>query len=166
MQIESTRRSLRLNLEIPLEVSGSLGPSESFLEETRTASISLHGAKVRLRRDLEIGQRLELRNLRNSKETRARIVWRSGPDEQGFFAYGAEFLVPAPDFWDVDFALVMALEGIAAQVLLQCPRCAGRKLMTLDESELHLLKEAEYLSRYCTHCSTVTPWQLPMQVAR
>lgn len=162
MKIESSRRSLRLNLEIPLEVSGRLGPQESFLEATRSTSVSLHGARVRLQRDLEIGQRLELRNLRNSKETQARVVWRSGPDDQGFFAYGVEFLDSVADFWDVDFALVMALEGIAAQVLLQCPRCGGRKLMTLDEGELHLLKQTDSLARYCTRCSTVTPWQMPV----
>lgn len=145
-------------------MSGALGSNESFLAEVPTVTVSLHGARVHLQHDLESGQRVELRNLQNGSEATARVVWRSGPHEDGFVSYGVEFLEPAPDFWDVDFAVVMALEGIAAQILLQCPRCASRKLMSLDEGELHLLKSAQALSRYCTRCSTVTPWQFPTQI--
>src|SRR5579862_4690294 len=102
METETTRRSERIYVEIPVRVSGADTWGVTFVDETKTKSINRHGAKVILNRALGPQQEVKICYLATGAETGARVVGRFGEDERGFY-YGVEFLTPNPAFGGLIF---------------------------------------------------------------
>jgi hypothetical protein len=96
------RRSMRVLLSIPIDVSGKTPANEDFNEETRTLVVNAHGALISLGAQVKAGQVVNLRN-RLTRDTReCRIVYLGNATSEKI-QMGIEFLSPCGAFWRIDF---------------------------------------------------------------
>ncbi len=96
---EKGRRSPRIIARIPLDVQ-PLQPLSAT-----TAVINLNGAMI-LSPILWIsGTILELRNQKNNRSIRARVVWAAPGGSFGSYKLGIEFETPESGFWGDDYSL-------------------------------------------------------------
>ncbi len=153
------RRSDRISIEIPIEISGDDISGFTFLEKTRTAVISRHGAKIYTRYRFALDQELVVRCLPTGKESDARIVGELGTGPEGR-AYGIEFLKPEVNVWDIEFPALSQAEQVAGRTLLECARCSTRELVYLDAMEVEVLETGSGLSRHCKRCGDSTVWKV------
>jgi hypothetical protein len=166
-----TRRSDRITLELPIQVSGTDGMAKAFVENARTLVVSRHGAKILLNRRLVPEQELTMRCITTEKEADVRIVGQLGKSSEGYY-YGIEILDPELDVWGIDFPALAESEKAVARVLLECAGCHSRELTYLDELEAEVFDVNKCISRPCKRCSNVTLWkesraateQLPLAV--
>lgn len=99
------RRSTRIPLNAPLEVSGKDVEKLSFTTTTTATSLNRNGAALHLRHDLSLGSELVVKNSRGARIA-ARVVARavSGDD---VYVYGVEFVDEGKnsvkDFWGIAF---------------------------------------------------------------
>ena len=84
------RRSQRIPLAMPVEVSGRDGNEESFTFATTATNLNRNGATLHVNRDLPIDTVIVLKNSRGAR-TSARIVARVSI-VQDLCSYGVEFL--------------------------------------------------------------------------
>jgi PilZ domain len=94
------RRSPRIVARVPLE----LRP----VQETHTAAtavINLHGALMFSTVPWPSGTILEIRNQKNRRSIRARVVWTGPADASGSYKLGVEFETPESGFWGDDYSL-------------------------------------------------------------
>lgn len=154
-----TRRSDRISIEIPLEVSGDDINRFAFVERTRTAVISRHGAKIYSQRKLGRDQELIIRCLATGKEAEARVVGELAEGPQGF-AYGMEFLNPGVNIWDIEFPALTQAEQAAGRTLLECFKCRSRELVYLDAISVEVLDSGQGMSRLCKLCTDITIWKV------
>ena len=96
------RRSMRVLLSIPIEVSGKTPGDEDFKEETRTLVVNAHGALISLGSHVKAGQIVNLTN-RATRDTRECRVVYLGNATSGKIQMGIEFLAPSGAFWRIDF---------------------------------------------------------------
>jgi len=104
--VNRKRRTKRMALTVPLEVSGKDVQRCSFTLSTTATSLNRNGAALHLNRDLSIGSVLVVRNGRGTR-TSARVVAQTITGE-GVYMYGVEFLDEADtvkDFWGIAFPL-------------------------------------------------------------
>lgn len=91
---ESTplRRSTRVNLQIPVTVSGTFPNGKVFREETFLLSVSKFGAKLRTALPLEVGTQIKIQPQKHSNSALFRVVWtgREGSPRAG--EVGVEYL--------------------------------------------------------------------------
>jgi hypothetical protein len=93
------RRSPRIVARIPLDVH----PLQSLT--ATTAVINLHGALILSPVPWVSGTILAMRNKKNNRSIRARVVW-SGPQESsGLHKLGVEFEDPESGFWGDDYSV-------------------------------------------------------------
>jgi hypothetical protein len=96
------RRSMRVLLSIPVQVSGTCSDGQEFKEDTRTLVVNAHGALIALAAAVAAGQQVNLTN-RSTHDTReCRIVYL-GNTNGGKIQMGVEFVEPSSTFWRVDF---------------------------------------------------------------
>jgi hypothetical protein len=96
------RRSQRVLMTIPVQVSGQNVLGSPFEEETQTLAISAHGALILVSTQMYRGQRLSLSNVQTQAALEcvvAHIARREGEHSQ----VGVEFVLPNPMFWHVAF---------------------------------------------------------------
>ena len=93
----SVRRSNRIEEEIPITLIGSDIEGRWFLEPTRTALISRHGAGVISRYKLSSEQEPLIRLQDPDKETDVRVIGQIGVQSE-LYVYGVAFLEPHIDF--------------------------------------------------------------------
>jgi PilZ domain len=96
------RRSMRVLLSIPIEVSGKCADGEEFKEETRTLVVNAHGALIALAAAVATGQQVLLTNRSTHDARDCRIVHVGNPNG-GKVQMGVEFTEPSAAFWHVDF---------------------------------------------------------------
>ena len=79
------RRSSRVNVRIPVTISGTLGDNTPFVEDTTILSISKYGAKVQTRRPLTMGMKLKVQPKQHDESGLFRVVWvgRQGTPREG-----------------------------------------------------------------------------------
>jgi hypothetical protein len=96
------RRSRRISLVVPLEVSGKDVDKSSFKVTARATNLNRNGAMIHLNRDLAIDSVLVVQNSRGAR-TSARVVAQTSAD--GMYAYGVEFVEAesAKNFWGIKF---------------------------------------------------------------
>lgn len=96
------RRSPRISLLVPLEVSGKDVARSYFNVATTATNLNRYGATVHLNRDLAVESVIVLTNSRGSR-TSARIVDQTLTRE--IYAYGVEFLEAekTKSFWGIRF---------------------------------------------------------------
>lgn len=96
------RRSQRVLLAVPLEVSGKQSNNVSFTERTTTIIVNSHGALLHLQAPVVCGQSLTLKHARTEEESRCTVVdIFSG--QNGISEVAVEFPEPCPRFWRVTF---------------------------------------------------------------
>jgi hypothetical protein len=159
MPAMKTRRSDRITVELPLQVSGADTNGLAFVENSRTAVISRHGAKISLRHKMARDQELVVRCLPTGKESDARIVGELGGGPEGY-SYGIEFLDPQINIWDIEFPPLTQSEQATARALLECMRCRNRELVYLDVMEAEVLETGQGLSRLCKRCTDINIWKV------
>lgn len=98
----SRRRTRRISLTVPVEVSGKDVARSSFSALTTTTNLNRHGAMVHLNHDLSLDSVLVIKNSRGAR-TSARVVSQTKSGD--IYAYGVELLEAenAKDFWGINF---------------------------------------------------------------
>jgi PilZ domain-containing protein len=102
--ISNRRRSQRviLTLAVTVRNEGSSPKETSFVEETHTLIVNLHGALILLAAKVAKGQTLRMSNRATKDEQLCRVASIS-PGTEGKSQVGVEFLKPSPDFWRISF---------------------------------------------------------------
>jgi hypothetical protein len=94
------RRSLRIVARIALDVQ-PVQESHTAV----TAVINLHGALILSPVPWPAGTILEIRNQKNRRSIRARVVWTGPEDGSGSYKLGIEFEDAESGFWGDDYSL-------------------------------------------------------------
>lgn len=158
------RRSDRISLELPIEVSGTDAAGQCFTESSQTLVLSHHGAKILLSRKLVPEQELTIRCPKTGRESDARVVGLTGSGPGGSH-YGIEFLDPAINLWGIEFPPLSESEKAVARVLLECGHCRSRELVYLNEFEAEVFEGSKSLSRPCRRCADTSLWKQPLPEA-
>jgi len=161
MNSQGIRRSDRIVLELPLQISGADVNGLGFLEDTQTEVVSRHGARILSRHRMARDQELVVLCLTTGKEADARIVGQLGEGSKGY-SYGVEFIDPEANIWDIDFPPLTESEQAIARALLECTRCHSRELVYLGALEAEVLEVSKSLSRPCKRCADTGLWKLSM----
>lgn len=96
------RRSMRVLLSVPIQVSGKDRKDRHFDEETRTLVVNAHGALISLAAAVIAGQQITVANHATEQKSDCRIVYL-GSAASGKIQMGIEFVKPSPKFWQIDF---------------------------------------------------------------
>ena len=97
-----TRRSSRLLLAIPVELTVRDAGGELRRECTRTLFLNKHGARLRTRRRHPAGAELGVRIPHLERARKARVVWSAPDSDDGLYETAIE-LAEAENFWGVQF---------------------------------------------------------------
>jgi hypothetical protein len=159
MDMQRTRRSDRIALQLRITVSGTDALGRVFMEETETLVVSRHGAKIALRRKMVPELELSVRCAETGKEADVRVVGQIGQGPEGTY-YGVEILDPEMDLWGIEFPPLAESEKAVARVLLECVHCRTRELTYLNEFEAEVFEANKILSRACKSCRDMTLWKL------
>jgi PilZ domain-containing protein len=102
--VSNRRRTQRVILTVAVTVhaGGSSAKEVTFVEETHTLIVNLHGALIVLAAKVAKGQKLRLTNRATKEEQSCRVASIS-PGTEGKAQVGVEFLKPSPDFWRISF---------------------------------------------------------------
>jgi hypothetical protein len=96
------RRTVRVNLTVPLKVHGMSLEGEPFTVETRTHTVSLHGASVELDLGVALGDILNLENEQTKESVEGKVVTiRRSRDGKTYV--GLEFTSRDVNFWHMAF---------------------------------------------------------------
>lgn len=96
------RRSRRVRVRIPVAVRlQKSSTKKSIPEKTHTMVVSAHGGLVLLATAVEVDQLVLLENLETNQELLCRVTG-VGDSFMGKTQVGLEFIMPAPDFWDLE----------------------------------------------------------------
>jgi hypothetical protein len=158
MENQDARRSDRVPVELPIVVTGTDAMGAGFLEQTHTVMVGRHGAKILLIRMLVPDQEINVRCLKTSRESDARVVGQLGSEGAGHY-YGLELLDDDPNLWGIEFPSVSESEAAVGRVLLECVRCHSQELAYLDEFEVEVLETNQSLSRHCRRCTDTSVWK-------
>lgn len=96
------RRSMRVLLSVPIQVSGKTKDNKAFTEETRTLVVNAHGALISLSANVDKGQQITVSNKSTTKSMNCRVVHLGNP-AAGRNQAGIEFVQPCGSFWQIDF---------------------------------------------------------------
>ncbi len=98
------RRSGRIVIELPIQISGIDLNGRDFIVLTHTLILSRHGAKILLDQALVEDQEINIYSPGNQKEAEARVVGLFAKESEGY-SYGIEFLGQESNYWDISFPL-------------------------------------------------------------
>ena len=160
MEPDHVRRSDRVTIEIPIEVSGADAIGMSFCDKSRTLIVSLHGAKILLSRKLAPDQEIIIRCLETGKEGACRVVGHIAEEAEGY-TYGVSFLDAEVNPWGIEFPPPSEAENAIGRVVLECSRCHTRELAYMEGYELEVLQARQSLSRRCKRCNDTSIWKKP-----
>jgi hypothetical protein len=96
------RRSMRVLLSVPIQVSGKDKDQQDIDEETRTLVVNAHGALISLAAKVTPGQQITVANRSTRKSMECRVV-HLGNVSGGKVQTGIEFVTPCGSFWQIDF---------------------------------------------------------------
>ena len=96
------RRSMRVLLSVPVNVSGKTAENQDFKEETRTLVVNAHGALISLGAQVAAGQSITLSNKATQQSIECKVV-HLGNAQGGKTQLGVEFVKPSARFWQIDF---------------------------------------------------------------
>jgi hypothetical protein len=156
------RRSDRVLLRIPLEVSGTNLEGNTFTERTHTQDVNRNGASIVLRNSFLPGGQMTVKNLQTSQSCRFRACRASQDLPGGLREWGVECLDPAPNFWGITFAVSpedASLEEENVSSLLECTICHCRELAKVTLSEYRAIVQRTSSARFCVWCGTGTEWK-------
>lgn len=96
------RRSMRVLLSVPIQVSGKTTAGKDFQEETRTLVVNAHGALISLAAPVAAEQKITVSNPATQQVMECRVVYL-GTAQGGKTQMGIEFMKPSRVFWQIDF---------------------------------------------------------------
>ena len=97
------RRSTRIALSIPVEVSGWDVEGREIHEKTTTSFVNKHGARISLQHKFSVGSNVVISIPHLKREQRCRVVWMSRlPNDRDNYQVGVELERPE-NFWGIDF---------------------------------------------------------------
>jgi len=96
------RRTVRVMLSIPLKVHGISTEGETFAVETKTHTVSLHGASLELEYPVQLGDILMIENELTHEQVEGRVVTLKKTRE-GRAHVGIEFTDKDVNFWHMVF---------------------------------------------------------------
>ena len=151
------RRSGRIAKEIRILLLGMDTSGLVFSEETRTVTLSRHGAGIISKHKLPADGLLIMRFLGGSTETAIRLVGQLGEDARGF-VYGVAFVDEDEDFWELEFPAPPTW-NVQLDGPMQCESCKRWEVVDQSEIEADVLALSESIWRYCIHCGLPTVWR-------
>lgn len=79
------RRSARINIRVPVTVSGTLPDGKPFSEETFILTVSKYGARLKTQHPMKVGAELSVKPRQARESARFRVVWtgREGTPRHG-----------------------------------------------------------------------------------
>jgi hypothetical protein len=156
------RRSPRLAIRLPIRVYGTDFRGTDFVEDSSTLVVNLHGAKIRLIRQLIPEQEIRIACRPTEQEAVFRVVCQAGEIQGRHSFWGVETLSPEENIWGVSFPAMGPEDRGSVRVLLQCPKCLARELHYLNEPLLQAIEEVGGLLRACPTCKATGLWkQIP-----
>ena len=151
------RRSGRIAKEIRILLLGMDCNGTVFSEETRTVTLSRHGAGIISKHKLAIDGLLIMRFSGGSTETAIRLVGQLGQDARGF-VYGVAFVDEEEDFWELNFP-PPPIWNVVVNGPMQCDSCKQCEIVDQSEVEADVFALSESILRYCIYCGTPTVWR-------
>ncbi len=97
------RRSQRIYLLIPLEVSWTTLENVQIKERAETEEVNAHGALLWVKTPLPAGTTVKLTHGHTGNSTIARVVAERNLRPTGYRQVSVELAVPSYAFWDVNF---------------------------------------------------------------
>ena len=110
----NARRTERVNLSVPILVTGVDANGEKFEESTHTVTISGYGASILLHRAVKPPQEITIHRVDKSRDANVRVLHELAKSEAGHL-YGVAFVDPAADLWGACQLLTEALQKTANQ---------------------------------------------------
>jgi hypothetical protein len=162
---QSPRRSARVVLKLPLEVSGIDLEGRSFNERSHTLVINRNGASIALRNSTAPGARIKIKNLQTSQTCKFRVCEGTEKLPGGLREWGVDCVDPAPNFWGISFPETpqdSKEETIGS--LLECTGCHCREMTKLSLSDYRTTVRRTSLARFCTWCGKETEWKFAVVV--
>jgi hypothetical protein len=154
-----SRRSCRVALSIPVRVFGVDYRGKDFTEDTVTIIVNLHGAKIRLNRQLMPDSEIRLVSS-TGQDSVFRVVSKLQSSELPFTYWGVENLDPANNIWGVDIPELRPGDQLKAQVTLKCPICSSQESLGVDQQLLASLQDKGGVERTCVACKATGLWKL------
>lgn len=145
-------------LGAPIRVFGIDYRGKDFVEDSLAIIVNLHGAKIRLGRQLVPDQEIRILSQKTSQESVFRVVNRVGGSDGQFTFWGVESKNPAHNIWGVAFPQLDAQDQSAVRAMMQCPECRVRELLYLDEPLIESLGESGGILRGCMTCGKTGLW--------
>lgn len=159
---ELGRRSERVLLRIPIEVSGTGADGKPFLEKTFTLVINRNGARISLKGCPSPNSRLSVTNLHSQKSCPFRVVGRIEKSLGQGVEWGVECLQPDDNFWGIAFPSKgkTGEPQESVDALMECAACGFVELIALTLEQYRGVVKEGSLSRFCAKCAAVRPWGL------
>lgn len=151
------RRSGRIAKEIRILLLGMDCNGTVFSEETRTVTLSRHGAGIISKHKLAMDGLLIMRFSGGSTETAIRLVGQLGQDARGF-VYGVAFVDEEEDFWELKFP-PPPVWNVNVHGPMQCESCKNCEIVDQSEVEADVYALSESILRYCIYCGMPTVWK-------
>jgi len=98
----ANRRSSRVVIDIPITVMGLNSDRKIFHENTKTITVSAHGALISLKSNIDSVKPVLIENPRTKMEAQCRVAYRKEVTGGGS-EIGLEFLTSFPKFWGIHF---------------------------------------------------------------
>ncbi|HXW16513.1 MAG TPA: PilZ domain-containing protein [Terriglobia bacterium] len=160
-----SRRSDRVLIRIPLEVTGKDVAGNSFTERAHTMVINRNGASFVLRDSLVPEEQITVKNLQSGQSCRFRA--RAGAKDLpgGLREWGIECLDPAPNFWGISFPELQEQTSVDEETsgcLLECTVCHYREMTRVALKEYRTTVEKTSLTRNCIWCGRQTEWKFAL----
>ena len=155
---QGKRRSDRIMLTIQLRILGNDATGKRFKEAARTFTLNRHGARIRTRVALQVGQVVRLINLVGETDAEFRVVGPLAPPSETGGEWGVECTNPELNIWGIKFPPLPEGESAYAKGLIECRRCHTAAFLRLSAVEVEVLNTAGILSKHCETCGGESPW--------
>jgi hypothetical protein len=97
------RRTVRVLLSVPLRVHGITAEGETYAVDTKSHTVSLHGASMEVGRTVALGDVLVLEHGTTHEQAEAKVVNMKKSSRDGKVLVGVEFSDRSLNFWHVVF---------------------------------------------------------------
>ncbi len=158
MREQENRRSSRVKLKLPIQISGTNAMGGGFIEHGLAEVVNRHGAKIYLTNALVRDQEIRVLSLATGREANARVRGLIGKEPKGY-CYGIQLLDVEVNIWGIEFLLLPESRRFV-RMLLECVRCHTEELVILNEFEVEVLGANNSFSKDCSRCKDINPWQL------
>ncbi len=88
----SLRRSVRVQLRVPVFLSGTFPNGHPFREEASIVTVSKYGAKLKTKLPLEVGTEVKIQPRGQREGGRFKVVWVGRPDSPRAGEIGVEYI--------------------------------------------------------------------------